>query len=64
MDLKRPLVVLTIAAALSGCGSNTDLDRGEGECNAAEAGASDEELCQDTEQDNEEQSETEDDSEG
>ncbi|WNV75428.1 hypothetical protein [Geodermatophilus sp. DSM 44513] len=64
MDLKRPLVVLVTAAALAGCGSNTDLQRGEGECNAAEAGATDEELCQDTEQDNQEQSETEDDSEG
>jgi len=64
MDLKRPLVVLALAGALAGCGSNTDLQRGEGECNAAEAGATDEELCQDAEQDNQEGSETEDDSEG
>ena len=70
MDLKRPLVVLAIIGALAGCGSstgtggNTDLDRGEGECNAAEAGSTDEELCQDTEQDNEQQTDEEDDGEG
>ncbi len=70
MDLKRPLVALALAAALTGCGSsadtggNTDLDRGEGECNAAEAGSTDEELCQDTEQDNEQQTDEEDDGEG
>ena len=70
MDLKRPLVALALVGALAGCGSstdsggNTDLERGTTECGAAEAGATDEELCQDVEQDNEEQSETEDDSEG
>ena len=69
MDLKRPLVVLATVVALVGCGSdteddNTDLDRGTTECGAAEAGATDEELCEDVDQDNEEQSETEDDSEG
>ncbi len=61
MDLKRPLVVLALVGALAGCGSNTDLDRGEGECNAAEAGATDEELCEDTEQNNEQQTDEEDD---
>ncbi|MGY1762244.1 hypothetical protein ACI79G_18060 [Geodermatophilus sp. SYSU D00779] len=67
MDLKRPLVVLATVAALAGCGAstetggNTDLDRGEGECNAAEAGASEQELCEDTEQDNEQQTDQEDD---
>ena len=68
MDLKRPLVVLAAVAALTGsatgCGANSDLDRGEGECNAAEAGSTDEELCQDTEQDNEQQTDEEDDGEG
>ena len=70
MDLKRPLVVLALAGALAGCGSsadtggNTDLDRGQGECNAAEAGSTDEEACQDTEQDNEQQTDQEDDGEG
>ena len=69
MDLKRPLVVLALAGALAGCssadtGGNTDLDRGEGECNAAEAGSTDEELCQDTEQDNEQQTDQEDDGTG
>ena len=61
MDLKRPLVVLAIAGALTGCGSNTDLDRGEGECNAAEAGASEQQLCEDAETDNEQQTDEEDD---
>ena len=60
MDLKRPLVVLALAAALGGCGSS-DLDRGEGECNAAEAGASERQLCEDTERDNEQQTDQEDD---
>ncbi|MGY1682074.1 hypothetical protein [Geodermatophilus sp. SYSU D01176] len=70
MDLKRPLVVLALAAALAGCGGgtetgdNTDLDRGTTECGAAEAGATDEELCEDTEQDNEEQTDEEDDGDG
>ena len=70
MDLKRPLVALALAAALAGCGSsadtgdNTDLDRGQGDCNAAEAGSTDEEVCQDTEQDNEQQTDEEDDGEG
>jgi hypothetical protein len=67
MDLKRPLVVLAAVAALTGCGaatetgSNTDVDRGTTECGAAEAGASEQEVCEDTEQDNEQQSDQEDD---
>ena len=68
MDLKRPLVVLALTGALAGCsggsGYNTDLDRGQGECNAAEAGSGDEELCQDAEQDNEQESDEEDDGSG
>ncbi len=65
MDLKRPLVVLAAVGALAGplsaCGANTDLDRGEGECNAAEAGGSEQQLCEDTETDNEQQTDEEDD---
>ncbi|HST98535.1 MAG TPA: hypothetical protein VLJ85_12875 [Geodermatophilus sp.] len=67
MDLKRPLVVLAAVAALTGCGaatetgSNTDVDRGTTECGAAEAGASEQEVCEDTEQDNEQQTDQEDD---
>ena len=66
MDLKRPLVVLAVVGALAGCsstgtGGNTDLDRGEGECNAAEAGASEQQLCEDAETDNEQQTDEEDD---
>ncbi len=64
MDLKRPVVVLALAAALAGCGSNTDLDRGEGECNAAEAGANEQQLCEDAETDNEQQTDQEDDGTG
>ena len=65
MDLKRPLVALALAAALSGCssageGGNTDVDRGTTECGAAEAGAS-EQQCDDTEQDNGQQTDQEDD---
>ena len=61
MDLKRPLVVLAAIGALTACGANTDLDRGEGECNAAEAGGSEQQLCEDTETDNEQQTDEEDD---
>ena len=67
MDLKRPLVVLAAVAALAGCGAatetggNTDVDRGTTECGAAEAGASEQEVCDDTEQDNEQQTDQEDD---
>jgi putative VirB-like lipoprotein len=41
MDFKRPLVALTLVAALAGCsntdgGTNTDVDRGTTECGTAE----------------------------
>ena len=41
MDLKRPLVVLAVVAALAGCsstetGGNTDVERNEQECGTAE----------------------------
>ena len=40
MDLKRPLVALALAGALAGCssagtGGNTDLDRGEHDCQSS-----------------------------
>lgn len=53
--------MLALAGALTGCGSNTDLDRGSGECNPAEAGASEQERCEDAETDNEQQTDQEDD---
>ena len=41
MDLKRPVVVLALAAALTGCssagtGGNTDVERNEQDCGTAE----------------------------
>jgi hypothetical protein len=42
MDLKRPLVVLALGAALAGCsssagtGGNTDVERNEQDCGTAE----------------------------
>ncbi|MFD2092887.1 hypothetical protein [Blastococcus deserti] len=35
MDLKRPLLVLALAGSLVACGDNTDLDRGETNCDSA-----------------------------
>ncbi|MDP9429640.1 MAG: hypothetical protein M3Q47_12525 [Actinomycetota bacterium] len=64
MDLKRPVVVLALAGALAGCGSNSNLDRGEGECNGAEAGANERQLCEDAETDNQQQTDQEDDGTG
>ena len=34
MDLKRPLLVLAVAGSLVGCGDNTNLDRGETNCDS------------------------------
>jgi hypothetical protein len=53
MDLKRPLVVLTLVGALAACsntdgGTNTDLDRGTTECGTAEDAGD----CEDTEDGN------------
>ena len=53
MDLKRPLVVLTLVGALTGCsntegGTNTDVDRGTTECGTAEDSGD----CADTEDGN------------
>ena len=35
MDLKRPLLVLAVAGSLVACGDNTNLDRGETNCDAS-----------------------------
>jgi hypothetical protein len=35
MDLKRPLLVLALAGSLVACGDNTNLDRGETNCDEA-----------------------------
>ena len=60
MDLKRPLVVLALGAALAGplagcssagTGGNTDVERNEQECGTAEQAPG--MACEDTEQDNE-----------
>jgi predicted small lipoprotein YifL len=32
MDLKRPLLVLALVGSLAACGDNTDLERGETNC--------------------------------
>lgn len=40
MDLKRPLVVLAVAGSLVACGGdNTDLQRGETNCDSSGQGA-------------------------
>ncbi|TFV67745.1 UNVERIFIED_ORG: hypothetical protein E4P37_01240 [Bacillus sp. AZ43] len=35
MDLKRPLLVLALAGSLVACGDNTDLERGETNCDSS-----------------------------
>ncbi len=35
MDLKKPLVCLALVGSLVGCGDNTNLDRGETNCDSA-----------------------------
>jgi hypothetical protein len=42
MDLKRPLLVLALAGSLVACGDNTNLDRGETNCDSAGEEASNE----------------------
>ena len=34
MDLRRPLLLLAVAGSLVACGDNTDLQRGETNCDA------------------------------
>jgi hypothetical protein len=50
MDLKRPLVLLAIVGSLVACGDNTDLQRGETNCDSAgeEAVNSHDASCQQT----------------
>ncbi|TQN41003.1 hypothetical protein FHU33_0355 [Blastococcus colisei] len=48
MNLKRPLVAFLVAGSLVACGDNTDLDRGETNCDAAgeEASNQHDEECE------------------
>ena len=39
MDLRKPLLVLALVGSLAACGDNTNLDRGETNCDSAEASA-------------------------
>jgi predicted small lipoprotein YifL len=39
MDLRRPLLVLALLASLTACGDNTDLQRGETNCDSTETSA-------------------------
>jgi hypothetical protein len=40
MDLKRPIVLLAVIASLVACGDNTNLQRGETNCDSSGQGAS------------------------
>ena len=40
MDLKRPLLLLALAGSLTACGDNTDLQRGETNCDSSAEEAS------------------------
>jgi hypothetical protein len=40
MDLRRPLLLLAVAGSLLACGDNTDLQRGETNCDSAGEDAS------------------------
>ena len=42
MDLKRPLLVLALLGSLTACGDNTDLQRGETDCDSSGQEASNE----------------------
>ena len=48
MDLKRPLVLLALAGSLVACGDNTNLDRGETNCDSTgqEASNQQDETCE------------------
>jgi hypothetical protein len=50
MDLKRPLLVLALAGSLVACGDNTDLDRGETNCDSSgeEASNPQDASCEET----------------
>jgi hypothetical protein len=42
MDLKKPLVLLAVVGSLVACGDNTNLDRGETNCDSSGQEASNE----------------------
>jgi hypothetical protein len=50
MDLKRPLLLLALVGSLVACGDNTDLQRGETNCDSAgqEAANSHDASCEQT----------------
>ena len=50
MDLRRPLILLAVAGSLVACGDNTDLQRGETNCDSAAQDASNpnDASCQET----------------
>jgi hypothetical protein len=50
MDLKRPLVVLALFGSLTACGDNTDLQRGETNCDSSgeEASNTHDASCEET----------------
>lgn len=39
MDLRKPLLALLLAGSLVACGDNTDLERGETNCDSSEDSA-------------------------
>jgi hypothetical protein len=39
MDLKKPLIVLALLGSLVACGDNTNVDRGETNCDSSGQGA-------------------------
>ncbi len=39
MDLRKPLLVLALAGSLAACGDNSDLQRGETNCDSTETSA-------------------------
>ena len=50
MDLRRPLLLLAVAGSLVACGDNTDLQRGETNCDSQseEASNPNDASCQET----------------
>jgi hypothetical protein len=50
MDLRKPVLVLALVGSLVACGDNTDLQRGETNCDSAgqEAANSQDASCEET----------------
>ncbi|MCW2700892.1 MAG: hypothetical protein JWQ45_2427 [Blastococcus sp.] len=50
MDLKKPLILLAVLGSLVACGDNTDLQRGETNCDSSSTDASNphDASCQET----------------